>query len=82
MPELVPGALRRQRMIERSGEQIWAMFRDSYARPGEGTGVLHEYTVQATLEPVDDPSGPGAARYCHLCGHPAGPAVGRVPRRG
>ena len=27
MPDLVAGALRRQRLIERTGDEVWAMFR-------------------------------------------------------
>jgi hypothetical protein len=49
MPALATGVLRRQRLIERSGNEIWAMFRDSYARPDGVTSVLHEYTVTATV---------------------------------
>jgi hypothetical protein len=50
MPSLATGALRRQRLIERSGNEVWAMFRDSYARPDGVTSVLHEYTVTATVD--------------------------------
>ncbi len=57
MPELSTGTLRRQRIIERRGNQIWAMFRDSYARGDQSTAVLHEYTLDATLEPGTEYSG-------------------------
>jgi hypothetical protein len=60
MPDLVQGVLRRQRLIERTGNQVWAMFRDSYARPDGITSVLHEYTVTAALS--DDSSGDGIER--------------------
>ena len=49
MPDLVAGALRRQRLIERTGDEVWAMFRDTYARPDGTTSVLHEYTVTALV---------------------------------
>ena len=49
MPDLDPGSLRRQRLIERNRTDVWAMFRDTYARPDGVTTVLHEYTVVATL---------------------------------
>lgn len=49
MPDLVAGALRRQRLIERTGDEVWAMFRDTYARPDGTTSVLHEYTVKALV---------------------------------
>ncbi|MGP0032275.1 MAG: DUF2889 domain-containing protein [Acidimicrobiales bacterium] len=69
MPDLAPGALRRQRLIERTGNEIWAMFRDSYARPDGATSVLHEYTVSATISgidpddhPSDDPDGDAGDR--------------------
>jgi hypothetical protein len=54
MPDLVAGALRRQRLIERTGDEVWAMFRDTYARPDGTTSVLHEYTVKALVS--DDSS--------------------------
>jgi hypothetical protein len=58
MPALSTGVLRRQRLIERSGDEVWAMFRDTYARPDGVTSVLHEYTVTATISDgsSDDPS--------------------------
>ncbi len=56
MPELATGALRRQRLIERTGDEVWAMFRDTYARPDGVTTVLHEYTVTATISPGDQNS--------------------------
>ena len=61
MPDLVAGALRRQRLIERTGDDVWAMFRDTYARPDGTTSVLHEYTVKALVsdESSDDISGNG-----------------------
>ncbi len=49
MPDLVAGTLRRQRLIERTGDEVWAMFRDTYARPDGTTSVLHEYTVKALV---------------------------------
>jgi hypothetical protein len=49
MPALATGVLRRQRLIERAGDEVWAMFRDTYARPDGVTSVLHEYTVTATI---------------------------------
>jgi len=51
MPPLEPGSMRRQRLIERDGSAVWAMFRDSYARPDGVVTVLHEYSVAATLTP-------------------------------
>ena len=54
MPDLAAGALRRQRLIERTGGEVWAMFRDTYARPDGTTSVLHEYTVKALVS--DDSS--------------------------
>jgi hypothetical protein len=49
MAALVPGTMRRQRLIERSGDDIWAMFRDTYARLDGRVIVLHEYTLEAEL---------------------------------
>jgi Protein of unknown function (DUF2889) len=49
MPDLSPGSMRRQRLIERKGPDVWAMFRDSYTRLDGVTTVLHEYTVEATV---------------------------------
>jgi hypothetical protein len=49
MPPLEPGSMRRQRLVERTGADIWAMFRDTYTRPDGVTTVLHEYSVEATL---------------------------------
>jgi hypothetical protein len=49
MPPLEPGSMRRQRLVERTGADVWAMFRDTYARPDGVTTVLHEYSVEATL---------------------------------
>ena len=62
MPDLVAGALRRQRLIERTGDEVWAMFRDTYARPDGTTSVLHEYTVKALMsdDSSDDISGDGS----------------------
>jgi hypothetical protein len=51
MPALKPGSMRRQRLIERAGVAVWAMFRDSYARDDGVITVLHEYSVAATLTP-------------------------------
>jgi Protein of unknown function (DUF2889) len=64
MPDLVAGALRRQRLIERTGDDVWAMFRDTYARPDGTTSVLHEYTVKALVsdDRSDDISGDGGGR--------------------
>lgn len=61
MPDLAAGALRRQRLIERTGDEVWAMFRDTYARPDGTTSVLHEYTVKAIVsdDSSDDVSGDG-----------------------
>jgi hypothetical protein len=57
MPALATGVLRRQRLIERAGDEVWAMFRDSYARPDGVTSVLHEYTVTATVsDAASDPA--------------------------
>jgi hypothetical protein len=53
MPALAPGSMRRQRLIERTGMDVWAMFRDSYARPDGVVTVLHEYSVAATLASDD-----------------------------
>jgi hypothetical protein len=49
MPALAPDSMRRQRLIERDGSAVWAMFRDSYARPDGVVTILHEYSVRATL---------------------------------
>jgi hypothetical protein len=61
MPDLAAGALRRQRLIERTGDEVWTMFRDTYARPDGTTSVLHEYTVKAIVsdDSSDDISGDG-----------------------
>ena len=61
MPDLAAGALRRQRLIERTGDEVWAMFRDTYARPDGTTSVLHEYSVEAIVsdDSSDDISGDG-----------------------
>jgi len=63
MPDLVAGALRRQRLIERTGDEVWAMFRDTYARPDGTTSVLHEYSVKALVsdDSSDDIFGDGGA---------------------
>jgi hypothetical protein len=59
LPRLEPGTMRRQRLIERTGGDVWAMFRDTYARLDGQVIVLHEYTATATLEPiVGDSPGP------------------------
>ncbi|HVB90511.1 MAG TPA: DUF2889 domain-containing protein [Acidimicrobiales bacterium] len=57
MPALEPGSMRRQRLIQRDGDEVFAMFRDSYARDDGVVTVLHEYSVGATLVP--DPDGRG-----------------------
>jgi len=49
MPELAPGSMRRQRLLERTGNHVWAMFRDTYVRRDGLPTVLHEYSVAATL---------------------------------
>jgi hypothetical protein len=49
MPTLAPGSMRRQRLLDRTGSNIWAMFRDTYARPDGVVIVLHEYTVEAII---------------------------------
>jgi hypothetical protein len=49
MPELAVGTLRRQRLLQRTGDDVWAMFRDTYARPDGVVSVLHEYTLTATI---------------------------------
>ncbi len=49
MPPLAPGSMRRQRLIDRSGPDVWAMFRDTYCRPDGVVIVLHEYSVEATI---------------------------------
>ena len=54
MPPLAPDSMRRQRLIERHGTAVWAMFRDSYARPDGVVTILHEYSVSAAL--TDDGS--------------------------
>ncbi len=51
MATLEPGSMRRQRLIERNGMDVWAMFRDTYAQLDGVVSVLHEYTVEATLTP-------------------------------
>jgi len=50
MAPLAPGSMRRQRLIERDGDAVWAMFRDSYTRTDGVVTVLHEYSLEATLE--------------------------------
>ena len=40
--------LRRQRLIERTGDEVWAMFRDTLRPTRRHDLVLHEYTVKAT----------------------------------
>lgn len=50
MADLAPGSMRRQRLIERTGDEVWAMFRDTYARPDGEVIVLHEYSLEAMLE--------------------------------
>jgi hypothetical protein len=58
MAPLAPGSMRRQRLIQRDGDEVWAMFRDTYARPDGVVIVLHEYSVVAGLAPVGDSDGP------------------------
>ena len=53
MPPLAPGSMRRQRLLSRDGNAVWAMFRDSYAPPEGPVTVLHEYTLTATLTDDD-----------------------------
>jgi hypothetical protein len=57
MEALAPGSMRRQRLIERVGGDVWAMFRDTYARLDGQVIVLHEYTLEAELV-----SGQGGSR--------------------
>jgi hypothetical protein len=52
MPPLAPNTMRRQRLLSRHEDEVWAMFRDTYARPDGQVIVLHEYTITATLEPI------------------------------
>jgi Protein of unknown function (DUF2889) len=49
MAPLAVGSMRRQRLLERHGQDVWAMFRDTYARPDGVVIVLHEYTVEAII---------------------------------
>ncbi|HEY2215224.1 MAG TPA: DUF2889 domain-containing protein [Acidimicrobiales bacterium] len=49
MPALVAGSMRRQRLLDRTGSNVWAMFRDTCARPDGVVIVLHEYTVEAVI---------------------------------
>jgi hypothetical protein len=49
MPPLAPGSMRRQRLIDRDGPHVWAMFRDTYCRPDGVVTVLHEYSVDAII---------------------------------
>ncbi len=51
-PSLLPGSLRRSRRIDVvSGEvlHVDATFRDTWADPHEGEGILHEYTLTAEV---------------------------------
>jgi hypothetical protein len=66
MPPLAPGSMRRQRLIERHGDDVWAMFRDTYARPDGSLSVLHEYSLEANLEPTPD----GRSRVCSCVATP------------
>jgi hypothetical protein len=52
MPTLDPGSMRRQRLLERTGMEVWAMFRDTYAGPDGRVTVLHEYVLTAVLAPA------------------------------
>ena len=78
MPALEAGSMRRQRLIERAGDEVWAMFRDSYSRPDGVTTVLHEYSVTATLSDDvgvgdgggDDVVGDGGARIVECVATP------------
>jgi Protein of unknown function (DUF2889) len=69
MPALEVGVLRRQRLIERAGDEVWAMFRDTYSRPDGVTSVLHEYTVTATISDAtsDDPGDDRVAERVAAC---------------
>ncbi|HEY1827046.1 MAG TPA: DUF2889 domain-containing protein [Acidimicrobiales bacterium] len=58
MAPLEPGHMRRQRLIQRDGDEAWAMFRDTYARPDGQVIVLHEYSADIRLEPLPT-GGPG-----------------------
>jgi hypothetical protein len=62
MPTLSPGSMRRQRLIERAGRDVWAMFRDTYAQLDGVVTVLHEYTVEATLDGGGDGDGERVVR--------------------
>ena len=81
MPDLVAGALRRQRLIERTGDEVWAMFRDTYARPDGTTSVLHEYTVKALVSDhsSDDIFSGGGGRWVGGRGQRRSRAVGSWP---
>ena len=49
-----PGSMRRRRLIDvRPGDQleVFAMFRDSYTDPAGIETVLHEYTIDLTVDP-------------------------------
>ncbi len=74
MPALAPGSMRRQRLIERDGEDVWAMFRDTYARPDGPVIVLHEYSVIARLE-SGDRDGPQSRRRSRVLSCVATPHV-------
>lgn len=65
MPVLAPGSMRRQRLLERTGEHVWAMFRDTYARADGVVTILHEYTVEATVSHE-----PGGARITRCVATP------------
>jgi hypothetical protein len=53
MALLEPGQMRRQRLLQRDGAEVWAMFRDTYARANGVVTVLHEYSVEATMSSDD-----------------------------
>jgi hypothetical protein len=78
MPALEPGSMRRQRLIQRDGDEVWAMFRDSYARPDGPVTVLHEYSLAARLsteEVEGDGSGPGSRSRSRVLSCVATPRV-------
>ncbi|HWW53472.1 MAG TPA: DUF2889 domain-containing protein, partial [Acidimicrobiales bacterium] len=54
-PPLATGAMRRRRRVDvwssTDGWTVDAMFRDTYGEPDGHEGVLHEYTLSATVDP-------------------------------
>ena len=89
LPLLAPEAMRRQRLLDvwiEDGLQVYAMFRDTYVAADGTARVLHEYELDATVDPATGlftdcrarprvlpwPECPGAAAS-------AGRLVGRAP---